>query len=112
MIAHIKVIPGYTVQDGDLAGTWVPPSDSRATITGHLSDLTLEERAGIDAGLLKKGARKFACDSSLGVQLEDILEITENGVTNQWHVMQVLHENKLIERITGAGRRTYLISRP
>jgi len=111
-VFRIQVTPGYAVQDGDLAGTWVPPAESSTTISGHISDLSLEERTVIDAGVLKKGARKFACDSSEGVQLGDVLEITERGETVRWHVLHVMYENALIEKYTGCGRVTYLISKP
>lgn len=87
-------------------------------IIGHISDLTQQELALMDAALVEQGVRKFA--TSDVVVLGDVIRITEAGLstadgkeflTTDWIVEKLMYEGALIQKYTGDVRKTYLLKR-
>jgi hypothetical protein len=109
-IYRIQVTKGST----GTTGTWVPETEATPIpLTGHVTDLTLEELAVLDPGMVEKGVRKFSTSELL--QIGDRVRITEpGGDISTWDVHTTLHENALIQKFTGStrARRTFLIRRP
>ncbi|WP_135612757.1 hypothetical protein [Methanococcoides sp. AM1] len=100
VITRTAVTSGYTDTNGD----WVPESTSSTTITGHVTDLTLQDLQYIDAGLIERGTRKLATTDTLEVGDR----ITIDSV--DYDVVQKINTNNLIEKYTGESRSTYLIA--
>ena len=73
-IIWISVTEGYTDQS---TGEWVAESSTDTEIQAHISDIALKERQYLDPGVVEKGVRKLACDSSVGVVVGDRVVITE-----------------------------------
>lgn len=99
-IARTTVTPGYTDSNGD----WVPEQTSSSTITGHVTDLTLQDLQYIDAGLIEKGTRKLATGDTLEVRDRVTLDSVE------YDVVQKIYTANLIEKYTGESRSTYLVT--
>lgn len=91
-----------------VTGEIIPASEGMpAAIPGHISDLTQQELATLDAALVKKGVRKFATSS---VDLGDIVRITESdSSTTDWAVEQLMYEAALVWKYAGESRKTYLL---
>ena len=94
-----------------VTGEITPASEGTpAAIPGHVSDLTQQELATLDAALVKKGVRKFA--TSLPVDLGDIIRITESDLsTTDWAVEQLMYEAALVWKYAGESRKTYLLKK-
>jgi hypothetical protein len=61
VITRIAVVPGYTDSNGD----WIPEDTLVSTITGHVTDLTLQDLQYLDVGLIERGIRKLATGNTL-----------------------------------------------
>ena len=104
-ITKVDVTPGYTNQS---TGEWVPESTNPTAITGHVTDLTQEERQYVDPGILSKGTRKFSTSSELAT--DDRVQITESDASvTEWIVDSKMHENELIAKYAGVTRTTFLL---
>lgn len=99
-ITRTAVTPGYTDSDGN----WVPEQTSTSTITGHMTDLTLQDLQYIDAGLIDRGTRKLAT--------ADVLEVGDRVTIDsvEYDIVQKIHTTNLIEKYTSESRSTYLIA--
>lgn len=108
-ITHTKVTPGYTNQT---TGAWVPEITTTAALSAHISDLTLEERKYVDAGILQKGVRKLTCSASAAVMTGDRITITEeDSTTSIWLVNSKMSESNLMKTYLGVSRITYLLEK-
>lgn len=92
-------------------GEIIPASEGTPTaVSGHLSDVTQEELATLDAALVKQGVRKFATSSS--VETGDVIRVTESDdSTTDWYVEKMMYEASLVGVYAGDARRTYLLKR-
>ena len=103
-IIRVDVIPGYA----DASGDWIAEQTSETAITGHVTDLTQEERQYVDPGILLKGTRKLSTSSELAAG--DRIKITEaDSSETEWIVDSKMHENELIGKYVGTTRTTYLL---
>lgn len=100
VITRTSVTPFYTDDNGE----WVPEQTSSSTITGHVTDLTLQDLQYIDAGLIEKGTRKLATGDTLVVGDRVTIDSVE------YEVVQKIYTANLIEKYTGESRSTYLIA--
>ena len=108
-IVWISVTEGYTDQS---TGEWVPESSIETEIQAHISDITLKERQYLDPGVVEKGVRKLACDSSVGVVVGDRVVITEKDSSKTtWVVTSKLSESNLLQKYANISRYTYLLSK-
>jgi hypothetical protein len=108
-ITHTKVTPSYTNQT---TGAWIPEITTTAALSAHISDLTLEERKYMDAGLLAKGVRKLTCNASAGVMTGDRITITEeDSTTSTWLVNSKMNESNLMKTYLNVSRITYLLEK-
>jgi hypothetical protein len=104
-----KVTPGYTNQT---TGAWVPEITTDVTISAHISDITLEERKHVDAGLLAKGVRKLTCNASAAVMTGDRITITEeDSTTSTWLVNSKMNESNLMKTYVNVSRIAYLLEK-
>lgn len=92
-------------------GEITPASEADpVAISGHLSDVTQEELATLDAALVKQGVRKFATSST--VETGDVIRVTESDdSTTDWAVESLMYEASLVGKYAGEARRTYLLKR-
>lgn len=100
VITRTAVVPGYTDPNGD----WVPEQTSVTTITGHVTDLTLQDLQYIDAGLIERGTRKIATADELEVGDRVTIDFVEYEVT------QKIHTNNLLAKYANESRTTFLIT--
>lgn len=108
-IIWISVTEGYTDQS---TGEWVAESSTETEIQAHISDVTLKERQYLDPGVVEKGVRKLACDSSIGIAVGDRVVITEDdGTETTWVVTSKLSESNLLQKYANILRSTYLLAK-
>lgn len=101
VITRTAIVPGYTDSNGD----WIPEQTSVTTLTGHVTDLTLQDLQYIDAGLIEKGTRKLATADALEVGDRITIDSVEYEVT------QKIHTNNLLAKYVGEARSTFLVTK-
>lgn len=111
---HPKTIYKIVVTEestNQTTGEITPASEADPVdLDGHLSDVTREELAMLDAALVKQGVRKFATSST--VETGDVIRVTESDdSTTDWMVEALMYEASLIGQYAGESRRTYLLKR-
>jgi len=100
-ITKIDVTSGYT----DASGDWIAESTVETPISGHVSDLSLEEREFISPGILNTGSRKLATSTHLNAGDRVRIDLTEYTVST------VMYTTHVLGRHTGTERTTYILSK-
>ena len=109
-VSKIIVTAGYNNQT---TGAWVPESTVKTTILAHVSDLSLEELRYIDPGIIEKGARKLAVESTVTLNPGDRIEVYEDTagtLKTEWKVESQLNKSGLFTKHAGIDRNSFLLS--
>lgn len=109
-VSKVIVTAGYPNQT---TGAWVPETTVTTAIDAHMSDMSIEELRYIDPGIIERGVRKLACESSVTLDPGDRIEVYENEagtITTEWKVESLLNRSGLLNRHAGINRNSYLLS--
>lgn len=92
------------------SGVWVPPSESSATFSGHISSVSDKRLQFLPEAVRELGTRILSVDGSVVLKNGDRIQVTEpDGSTTMWTIGEEAKTTSLMKSI-GVNRRRFYIS--
>jgi len=112
-ITHISATEGYNKDFDPLhpsSGVWVPITETRTTIYGHISSITEKDRIFLPDNVTETGVRKLSVENDVVIETGDKIEVTEpDGTITLWYVDRQVKTSSVLE-LVGIKRRQYYIT--
>ena len=92
------------------SGVWVPPSDSTASFSGHISSIDDKKLQFLPEAVRELGTRILSVDGSIALKNGDKVQVTEpDSSTTMWTIGDEVKTSSIMKSI-GVNRRQFYIS--